>query len=95
MISGKETEHIAKLARLKLTEGEKNKLQKELSAILDYINKLKEVNIEGIEPTSHSVIIKNILRKDEVKNSDSGTKKSLIKQAPAKENNHFRVKPVF
>lgn len=66
MITKQEVKHIAKLARLGLTEKEIEKFQKDLSTILDYIEKLKEVNIEGIEPTSHSVLLENVTRKDEV-----------------------------
>ena len=66
MLSKQEVQHIAKLARLGLTEKEIGKFQKELSATLDYIEKLKEVDIEGVEPTSHSVLLENVTRKDEV-----------------------------
>jgi len=66
MISKKEVQHIAKLARLGLTEKEIGKHQKEFSKILDYIEKLKEVDVSKIEPTSHSLKVKNIVRKDEV-----------------------------
>jgi len=55
MISKEEVQHIAKLARLGLTEKEIKKFQKELSSILDYIEKLKEVDVSSIEPTSHSI----------------------------------------
>jgi len=48
-------QHIAKLARLGLTEKEIGKFQKELSSILDYIEKLKEVDISKVQPTSHSI----------------------------------------
>jgi len=66
MLSKEEVKHIAKLARLGLTDAEIEKFQKELSAILDYVEKLKEVDISGVEPTSHSVLVENIMRKDEV-----------------------------
>jgi len=64
MISKEETEYIAKLARLGLSESAINAYQKELSAILDYIEKLKTVNIDGIEPFTHAVEITNISRAD-------------------------------
>ena len=65
MLTEEEVKHIAKLARLGLTEKEVEKYQKDLSDILGYVEKLKEVNIEGVEPTSHSVLLENITRKDE------------------------------
>jgi len=66
MISEEEVKHIAKLARLGLTDEEIGKFQKELSAILDYMEKLKEVDVSRVEPTSHSVLVENVTRKDEV-----------------------------
>ncbi|MFH1181103.1 MAG: Asp-tRNA(Asn)/Glu-tRNA(Gln) amidotransferase subunit GatC [bacterium] len=65
MLSKQEVQHIAKLARLGLTEKEIEKFQKDLSQILNYVEKLKEVDVEEIEPTSHSVVVENITRKDE------------------------------
>ena len=66
MISKEEVEHIAKLARLGLTEKEIGKFQKELSLILDYVEKLKEVDVSKVEPTSHPLKVENVMRKDEV-----------------------------
>jgi aspartyl-tRNA(Asn)/glutamyl-tRNA(Gln) amidotransferase subunit C len=66
MISKEEVEHIAKLARLGLTEKEIGKFQKELSLILDYVEKLKEVDVSKVEPTSHLLRVENVMRKDEV-----------------------------
>lgn len=65
MLSIEEVKHIAKLARLGLIEKEVEKYRKDLSDILGYIEKLKEVDIEGVEPTSHSILLENITRKDE------------------------------
>ena len=65
MITREEVQHIAKLARLGLTEQEVEKYQKELSAILGYIEKLKEVDVSKVEPTSQAVLLENIMRKDE------------------------------
>jgi len=64
MISEKEVKHIAKLARLGLTGKEIKKFQKELSSILDYFEKLKEVDVSKIEPTSHSIRIENVMKED-------------------------------
>ena len=66
MITKKEVEHIAKLARLGLTDKEIEKYQKELSSILDYIEKLKEVDTKDVEPTSHSVKLDNVMREDKI-----------------------------
>jgi len=84
MISKEEVKHIAKLARLGLTEEEIEKFQKELSAILDYIEKLKEVDIEGVEPMSHSIKLENVTRQD----AAHPFTKRLI-------DGHLKVKSVF
>ena len=67
MITKKEVEHIAKLARLGLADKEIEKYRKELSSILDYIERLKEVDIKNVEPTSHPVRVDNVMREDKVR----------------------------
>jgi len=95
MISEEEVRHIAKLARLGLTPSEIKKYQKELSAILDYIEKLKEVDVSGVEPTSHSVLVENITRADESKEENSERRKKIIEQFPEKETGLAKVKSIF
>ena len=95
MISKEKVIHIAKLARLNLSEKEIEKLQKELSMILDYIEKLEEVDIKGIEPTSHSVVIKNIIREDEAETSHAGVREKLFKEVPDKKGGYVKVKSIF
>ncbi len=93
MISKEEVQHIAKLARLGLNDEEIERTQKELSAILDYIEQLKEINTEGVEPTSHSVVIENVLREDIGK--PERQEKKLLEMSPQKKDNYFKVKPIF
>ena len=95
MISKKEVKHIAKLARLGLTEKEIEKYQKELSEILDYIEKLKEVDISGIEPLSHSVLIENVMRSDEIKLKDAEMFARLLELAPDTKNGYIKVKSIL
>jgi aspartyl-tRNA(Asn)/glutamyl-tRNA(Gln) amidotransferase subunit C len=57
--------HVARLSRLRLSETEIDTLAGELSSILDHVDKLAEVDIEGVEPTSHVVPLENVLRPDE------------------------------
>jgi len=66
MLTKKEIQHIAKLARLEFTEKELVKFTQELSSILDYMEILKEVNTEKIEPVAQVTGLKNITRTDEV-----------------------------
>ena len=93
MISKQEVQHIARLARLGLTDKEIEKYQKELSSILDYVEKLKEVDISGIEPTSHSIKVENVMREDEAKGKSAGNK--LIDLAPDKKDKYLKVKPIL
>jgi aspartyl-tRNA(Asn)/glutamyl-tRNA(Gln) amidotransferase subunit C len=81
MISKEEVKHIAKLARLGLTEKEIAKFQKELSSILDYIEKLKEVDISEVEPTSHSVLVENVIREDRTKSVETRFQQTAVKQS--------------
>ena len=63
--------HIAKLARLRLSEAEVEKMAKELSSILTYVDMLGEVKTDGIEPTAQVTGLTNTFREDEVKSSDA------------------------
>ena len=98
-ISKEEIKHIAELARIKLTEKEKDKMTKELGAILGYIDKLKEVNTEGVEPIAHITGMENILREDEPSKKpledQAADAVKLIKMAPKKKDNFVKVKAVF
>ena len=57
--------YVAHLARLELSDAEKVKLSAQLAGILDYVAKLNEVDVTGIEPTAHAIPLTNVLRKDE------------------------------
>jgi len=92
MITRKEVQHIAKLARLGLTEKEIEKFQKELSSILDYIEKLKEVDISKTEPTSHSLLVENVMRSDE--EIKRGLEKKLMELAPETKEGYLKVKSI-
>ena len=65
MIDDKDVEHVARLARLTLSASERVKMREQLSVILQYIDKLKAVDVTGVEPTSHAVPLVNVLRDDE------------------------------
>ena len=64
MISRDQVLHVARLARLKLTDAEVERMQGELSTILDHIEKISELDLEGVEPTSSVVQLENVLRDD-------------------------------
>jgi len=96
MISKQEVKHIAKLARLGLTEKEVEKFQKELSSILDYFEKLKEVDVSEIEPTSHPFQMENMMRDDESPASLKTTagKEKLLGLAPETKEGYLKVKSI-
>lgn len=94
MITEKEVRYLAKLARISLKKSEIKKIQKDLSQILSYIQKLKEVEISDITPTSHSVLIENVMRADEIERSKIKGQ-NLIKLAPKTKNGYLKVKAIF
>ncbi len=95
MLSKEETEHIAKLARLGLSDQEIAKYQKDLSAILGYIDKLKEVEVEGVKPFTHSIDISNVLRHD-IKNERTAAELGKLRsQLPETLNGYLKVKSIF
>ncbi len=65
MISREEVEHVARLARLRFDEHELARLQPELSKIIGYVERLSELDLSGLEPTSHAVPLENVTRPDE------------------------------
>ena len=95
MISEQDVKHIAKLARLGLTQNEIRKFQKELSSILNYIEKLKEVDISKAEPTSHPIEVKNVMRKDEVNEKLKKEKEKLMELAPETKKGYLKTKPIL
>lgn len=86
-------EYVAKLARINLNEGEIDKFSPQLSRVLDYIDKLDELNTEEIPPTTHVMDIKNVLREDEVKQPLD--REEVLKNVPEKEDGFFKVPKVI
>jgi aspartyl-tRNA(Asn)/glutamyl-tRNA(Gln) amidotransferase subunit C len=64
-LTAQEVQWVAHLARLQLTEVELETMTRQLSAIVDYVNLLKQVNTDGVEPMAHALAIHNIFREDE------------------------------
>ena len=102
MITKEEVKHIAKLARLGLTEEEIEKFQKELSSILDYFEKLKEIDVSDVAPESPSgvalrasraILVENVARDDKISPRPGGEK--LLNLAPDKKEGFLKVKSVF
>lgn len=91
-LSKADVENIAKLARLKVTEEEKEKFVGQVNQILKYVEKLNEIDTDDIEPLSHTLDIKNVFREDRAKASLSQEK--ALENAPAKTDKFFRVPKV-
>lgn len=95
-ISREEVHRLAKLARIDVPEEEEGKLQKDLEAILGYIEKLKEVDISGVPEMTHAVEAENVFRADEVgENGEDDENILLTDQFPEEETGYLKVKGVF
>lgn len=92
-ITKEQVKHIALLSRLELNEGETEVYQEQLSRILDYVEKLNEVDTKNIEPTSHVIELNNIFREDEVKTSIS--RDEALRNAPDSTDKFFRVPKII
>ena len=92
-LSQKEVEHIAKLARLELTDDQKTHYRDQLSAILDYMAKLRELDTTDVPPTAGGGKTQMTLRADEVHHSLSP--EELLKNAPESDEDQFKIPPVF
>jgi aspartyl-tRNA(Asn)/glutamyl-tRNA(Gln) amidotransferase subunit C len=88
-IKKEDVKHIARLARLKLTDKEIDYFAGQLANIIDYIDQLKEVDTSNVGPTSHAIPIKNVFRKDNAKPSLEGGE--VLKNAPSSEKGFFKV----
>ena len=88
-----DVEKIALLARLHLTDEEKNKYQHQLSAVLEYVAAINELDLEGVPPTTHAVAQQNIVREDSVRESIP-VEEALI-NAAAQAKNQFAIQAVL
>ncbi|MEC5424338.1 Asp-tRNA(Asn)/Glu-tRNA(Gln) amidotransferase subunit GatC [Virgibacillus sp. C22-A2] len=92
-ITKEQVKHVAHLARLAITEEEAEMFTDQLSSIISYAEQLNELDTEGVEPTTHVLEIKNVLRKDESKQWI--TQEEALKNAPDKKDGHFRVPSIL
>jgi aspartyl-tRNA(Asn)/glutamyl-tRNA(Gln) amidotransferase subunit C len=92
-LSTSDVEYVAKLARLEITEAEKQKFTAQLNDILLYIDQLNELDTTGVAPMSHAIAVTNAFREDRVVES-LGTQKALA-NAPDARGEFFRVPKVI
>jgi len=94
MITVKELEHLAVLARIKLTEEDKSSLVKEFDSILGYVDQLKKVKV-SLDSAGRVGAVKNITRADIVQNISAEDRERLLKEAPQREGDFIAVKKIF
>ncbi|MEI6205300.1 MAG: Asp-tRNA(Asn)/Glu-tRNA(Gln) amidotransferase subunit GatC [Desulfuromonadales bacterium] len=88
-----DVEHVARLARLELTDGEKNLFAGQMDAIIGYVEKIRELDTEGVIPTSHAVPMENAFREDVVRSS-IGVEQALG-NAPQRVDTFYKVPKVI
>ena len=89
MISREDVLHVARLSRLHLTDEEVERMREQLDAILAYIDKLRELAVDGVEPTAHAVPVVNVMRDDALVPSLS--QDQALANAPDRAGEFFRV----
>ncbi|MBZ4646779.1 MAG: glutamyl-tRNA(Gln) and/or aspartyl-tRNA(Asn) amidotransferase, subunit [Clostridia bacterium] len=88
-ITKEQVEHVANLARLNLTEDEKERLTGEMENIIAFADKLNELDTSGVEPTAHAIPIQNVFREDIV--GPSYDREKILANAPSREDGCFKV----
>jgi len=92
-ISLDQVKHVANLARLAITEDEAEKFTKQLDAIITFAEELNELDTDNVEPTSHVLDIKNVLREDV---PEPGLpREEVLKNAPEAVDGQFKVPPIL
>lgn len=89
IISDETIEYVGILAKLELSEAEKEKAKKDMGRMLDYIDKLNELDTSGVEPMSHVFPVSNVFREDVVTNGDD--RADMLRNAPEQKDGAFKV----
>ena len=89
VISDETIEYVGILAKLELTDAEKEEAKKDMGRMLDYIDMLNELDTSGVEPMSHVFAMNNVFREDVVTNGDEREK--ILKNAPEQKDGAFKV----
>lgn len=92
-ITRQDVEHVAYLARLGLTEEEKDRLTEQLSDILDHMQVIDRLDTSAIPPTAQVIPLRNVMRDDEAR--PSADREDILKNAPRREGDFFLVPPVL
>lgn len=94
-ITKKDVEYAARLARLSLSEEEKEKYAGQLESVLEFVGKLNNLDTSEVPPTSHVLELSNAWREDKIVQSSDETRKRLLANAPEREDDFFKVKKVI
>ena len=89
IISDETIEYVKILAKLELSEEEKEQAKTDIGRMLDYIDKLNELDTSGVEPLSHVFQVSNVFREDVVTNQDE--RERILKNSPARKDDSFKV----
>lgn len=89
IISDETIEYVGILAKLELSEEEKEQARGDIGRMLDYIDKLNELDTSGVEPMSHVFPVNNVFREDVVTNGDES--EQILANAPAQKDSSFKV----
>lgn len=92
-LTPEQVRHVARLARIALSDEEVQRFQAQLSEILDYFQRLREVDTENVPPTAHTLAMENVMREDEPR--PSFDKDAVLANAPQREQDMFRVRAVL
>ena len=89
MIDRQQVLHVARLARLRLGDEEIDRMAGELSGVLEHVERISELDLDGVEPTSHVIELENVLRPDEPR--ASWPREAVLERAPDSADESFRV----
>ena len=93
VISDETIDSVGILAKLELSDEEKENAKKDMESMLDYIDKLNELDTTGVEPMSHVFPVNNVFREDVVTNGDD--RENILKNAPEEQDGMFNVPKTF
>jgi aspartyl-tRNA(Asn)/glutamyl-tRNA(Gln) amidotransferase subunit C len=92
-ITDETIDYVGILAKLELSDEEKEQAKKDMTNMLDYVGKLNELDTEGVEPMSHTFSVNNVFREDVVTNGDD--RENMLANAPEKKDGAYKVPRTF
>ena len=92
-ITDETIDYVGILAKLELSDKEKELAKKDMTSMLEYVGKLNELDTEGVEPMSHTFSVHNVFREDVVTNQDA--RENMLKNAPEQKDGAYKVPKTF